>query len=579
MLSESEFAQKIKTKYPEYAKVPDAILVQKIIEKHPGYKDQVETSFIGRLAGATQDQAPEVVSKGAVLAQGQQEGTIEAPLTEKVRSALVPDVTGSKTLDTLISPVTAPAMAIKEVVTAPGEAVKAAGEEALTGLTNIGVGLGEQAKEMVGADTNKQVSGEGFSQAWNGLVQTLSAPMVGASTQIPGGDKVMQAIGAVFNAPASALGYVYDKVLEEKGYDPTKPEFQMAKQQLMDAVNVGLMAKGPEIAKGTSKALSIMDKGFTKGIYWLEDTLKKSDLPPEVKTTVTKSVQQNINGLSQIENNNKSIRTFTQDAQSKGIDVKEMVGQSDLLLDSVDSDGTIRTTKTGGAVDQVNQLMEPAEGVVTKNLIAENKSIPFKDVEAYMKAQIENGDFAGAGVDKALAAMDAELQGLAKYVDADGNIKLSDLQKLKIYKNKTINYMNPEVGMTDKTIVRAIKELIEQNTDSIDVKAINKELQALYTVKEFLTLLDGKKVKGGKLGKYFAQTVGTVVGSSFGPIGAILGGELAKYIQGKQMQGTFKSPTGSELGLSEQMQVAIDQSSKKDGSLNTSQSTTISPVK
>lgn len=579
MLSESEFAQKIKTKFPEYAKVPDAILVQKIIEKHPEYQDQVQTSFVGRLTGATKDQAPEVVSKGAALAQGQQEGTLKPSIAEKVQGALVPEVTGSKTLNTLLAPVTAPAMAVKEIATAPGEAVKAAGEEALTGLTNIGVGLGEQAKEMVGADTNKQVSGEGFSQAWNGLVQTMSAPLVGSSTQIPGGDKIMQAIGGVFNAPASALGYVYDKVLEEQGYDPTKPEFQMAKQQLMDAVNVGLTAKGPEIAQGTSKALSIVDQGFTKGIYWLEDTLKKSDLPPEVKTTVTKSVQKNIDGLSQIENTNKPVRNFIQDSKSKGIDVKEMVGQSDLLLDSVDNDGTIRTTKTGGAVDQVNQLMEPAEGVVTKNLIAENKSIPFKDVEAYMKSQIEDGDFAGAGVDKALAAMDVELQGLAKYVDADGNIPLADLQKLKIYKNKTINYMNPEVGMTDKTIVRAIKELIERNTDSIDVKAINKELQALYTVKEFLSLLDGKKVKGGRLGKYFAQTVGTVVGSTFGPIGAIMGGELAKYIQGKQMQGTFKSSTGADLGLSEQMQGAIDQSSKKDGSLNTIQSTTTSPVK
>lgn len=72
MLSESEFAQKIKTKFPQYAKVPDAILVQKIIDKHPEYKDQVQQSFVSKAIGATAGISPEIASKGAALAQATQ---------------------------------------------------------------------------------------------------------------------------------------------------------------------------------------------------------------------------------------------------------------------------------------------------------------------------------------------------------------------------------------------------------------------------------------------------------------------------------------------------------------------------
>lgn len=56
-MSPSEFAQKIKQKYPQYASIPDEELAQKIVKKHPQYASQVQfgkqDSFLGGLYDET----------------------------------------------------------------------------------------------------------------------------------------------------------------------------------------------------------------------------------------------------------------------------------------------------------------------------------------------------------------------------------------------------------------------------------------------------------------------------------------------------------------------------------------------
>lgn len=267
MLTEKEFAQKIKEKYPTYSKVPDAILVQKIIAKYPVYQDQVQTSAIGRIAGAVSGVDPEVEKKAEAMALAQQEGELGQNLQEKLFDKITPDVTGNAMVDTLISPITAPAYGAYKTVTAPGNALMDSAEAAYEGGKDIVGGIYDQVTDK------GPVTGEGFTRTVEGLLQVLSSPAVGSASQLPGGEKVLEAIGKVANAPAELGGFLYDFGLKQAGEDPTKPEYQLAKRQLMDAIMIGtpkIFEKGlPLVSKGGSA----LNKGISSA---LENSAKKN---------------------------------------------------------------------------------------------------------------------------------------------------------------------------------------------------------------------------------------------------------------------------------------------------------------
>ena len=71
MQTVDEFAQKIKTKYPEYSEMDNRELAQKIVNKHPEYKDQVsleaESSFADKYIGEPIMKAQDAVWKIPVV--------------------------------------------------------------------------------------------------------------------------------------------------------------------------------------------------------------------------------------------------------------------------------------------------------------------------------------------------------------------------------------------------------------------------------------------------------------------------------------------------------------------------------
>jgi hypothetical protein len=161
-------------------------------------------------------------------------------------------------------------------------------------------------------------------------------------------------------------------------------------------------------------------------------------------------------------------------------------------------------------------------------------------------------------------------------------LPLEMIHDAKIDKYANINYLNPESKRVDKALARALKELVENNTKSIKVEALNKELAQQYAVRTFLEKLDGKKVVGGRLGKYFAQITGGMIGSHFGPFGAMVGAEAGNLLKGAQMAGKFSGETGLGMTKSRAMLEAIKRGkgySKSLGSLNTTQSAKMIPDK
>lgn len=300
----------------------------------------------------------------------------------------------------------------------------------------------------------------------------------------------------------------------------------------------------------------------------------------KIKTGKPENIVKNrVKVLKEVENGKAPVRNYVSKQEARGIDVKSNLAKTDLLKDAVDTTGTIRTKQPGGAIEQYNEFLKPQEGIVSQKLAEEGKSVAIKDVEKEMVDAVNVSKIKGSAKATALENVKKEIAGLTLDADEAGNIPVATIHDAKVSKYANINYLNPESGTADKLIAKTLKEIVENNS-SASVKELNKELSQHYATIGYLEKLDGSKVQGGKLGKYFAQTLGGIVGSHFGPVGTIAGAELAGAMKGAQLGSTFSKGIGKELEMSPAMQEAVGSiQSKSAGALNKSQNTTIAPTK
>lgn len=242
----------------------------------------------------------------------------------------------------------------------------------------------------------------------------------------------------------------------------------------------------------------------------------------------------------------QSIKKATEKGRERGIDIKKVLSETDVLHGAVDKNGTITTKGAGGAIEQyTDEFVRGNEDIVSKALQKEGRSIAPGLIKQKLKDSVMRGGIEGKELTKALNAIDDEIAGYTIRSQDGGAIPLNVLHDAKIGKYDAINFFTEgNVKKYDKTVAKALKELVEDYTTSVDVKAVNKELSKHYAVLDYLGRLDGKKVEGGRLGKYFAQTVGAMIGSKFGVVGGMVGAELGGKIKGNLMSRVFSGRTG-----------------------------------
>jgi hypothetical protein len=261
--------------------------------------------------------------------------------------------------------------------------------------------------------------------------------------------------------------------------------------------------------------------------------------------------------LQKLEDSHSAIRKVTNKTKSQGIDPKKILAETDLLNGAVDNTGTLRTQN---ASIELNDFIRPQEKVISDTLNREGVLVKLSDVRAKLLNMVDASGIKGGAKLRAIKNVEDDIAGLMLEADSTGKVPLSTIHDAKIDKYANINFLNPESKRVDKAIAKGLKELVETNTRSVDVRNLNRELQQHYSVLDLLEKLDGKKVEGGRLGKYFAQPVGGIVGSHFGPLGAIIGAEAGSGLKGVQMSSKFGGKTGIPLKQSEEMQRAVSQS-------------------
>lgn len=222
------------------------------------------------------------------------------------------------------------------------------------------------------------------------------------------------------------------------------------------------------------------------------------------------------------------------------------IAQSNVLEGAVDENGLIDTTEAVKVYRAKN--IDGYEDVVKDILKNEAKTIDPRELRMDLRAGVLESGLEGATLLRALKGIDDHVRGLMVR-SADGKtIPLSAVHDAKIGEYRGINWQTKPATRTYKTtIARVYKEVIENNSDA-DIKSINSELAKFYTDISRLEELNGKRVEGGRLGKYGAQVTGSVVGAGAGMVGGapgafvggIVGGELASALKGKAMAQTFK---------------------------------------
>lgn len=124
--------------------------------------------------------------------------------------------------------------------------------------------------------------------------------------------------------------------------------------------------------------------------------------------------------------------------------------------------------------------------------------------------------------------------------------QVNNVVKKPAWSDTKFDATKPHKGETNYNIGKAAQETIENSVpkEAVDIHQLNSHIGDVYEGAKFLESLDGRAVKGGRMGKYFARTAGTVIGSSGGPFGSIaglLGGELiAEIFQRKTFGGPLR---------------------------------------
>lgn len=253
--------------------------------------------------------------------------------------------------------------------------------------------------------------------------------------------------------------------------------------------------------------------------------------------------------------NTRKAKTFEKDA---GDASRIRIAESNVLNDAVDGDGLLQTKVPGGAYETYRKrFIEPYESVVRDNLVREKATINLREVENALKASVGTSGLVGGDLARALNGIKKEIDGLRLWADDLDNVELFKIHDAKIGETKHINFNTPpETATFRKAKAAAYKELVERKSSakvdvdgtSFNVKGINKELKKFYDDLDRLERLDGKRVQGGKLGKYTAQLAGNIAGGALGSsggaagaaVGALIGGEVASGLKGVAMRRTLK---------------------------------------
>jgi len=275
--------------------------------------------------------------------------------------------------------------------------------------------------------------------------------------------------------------------------------------------------------------------------------------------------------------------TYTDEQIQKLNDSATRIAEVDGLAGTVDESGTINPILLRDAINRYENIrMGDVDKSLVKNLLIEeaktrDTSVSLDEIASQLTEAANNPKFSGAFRDKLDGAIVSEIRGLSKKVDEGNKIALAEIHQAKINESTSVakdyGTLSNNAKEWKKAKAFVYKTIVERNSQvqvpvngrNYSIAEINAELGKYLQDIQLMKDLSGRKVEGGRLGKYGAGVAGNIaglaLGSAFGPLGGAIGsgfgGMVAKNLQGKQMAKTF----GKQRGLPVEENAVLKQAS------------------
>lgn len=249
--------------------------------------------------------------------------------------------------------------------------------------------------------------------------------------------------------------------------------------------------------------------------------------------------------LASTEQKYSRLRQVNKEIPDGGEAIRNRIAQTNVLDGAVDSNGLLDAAT---AIKNYRALrsLDKSDSSLRVALANEGTTTNLARVGRELTKSIQEAQLGPAELVSAMNRVQRELKGLKMRANSLNEIPLEYLQDAKIAKD----YSKP----VDRALQGAYRKLIE-NTSTLPVKRFNKALAPDIAVIDRLRLYEkiGVRVNYGKMGKYFSQISGNIVGGAVGNVfggpvgmamGTVLGGETAGAITGARLKGAFRQGGG-----------------------------------
>lgn len=229
---------------------------------------------------------------------------------------------------------------------------------------------------------------------------------------------------------------------------------------------------------------------------------------------------------------------------STGKNPSQFLAENGIVID-VTPDNKISSK---GARDFLSTKMDTMDDELTTGLKDLNRTVSLDDVEAATLKAVDN---VKTRADATVVDRQAQVKEIfSKYRQIYGNdVPLDILNEMKRGQRSLTNVFDASKPRFATDVhyqtSKVLMNKIENAAPELNVSEFNKNYGDHIDASKLLKSINGQAVKGGKLGKYFSQAagsiVGSTVGSSMGPLGTVGGAVAGDFVGGALQSNTARN--------------------------------------